>query len=177
MASKNVPLVGLKNLYIGDIASDGGMGTGLTPVSYSVEGTPVLTFEEGEQTDFPIEESDNPYYVIKTPGNKTFTLSIYGINAATMYKHFGGVLTPGATSADPDVWAAPAQFPELEKSIVAEHKQGGYLAIVRAKLNVTAEWKFQKSGLPQLNIEAIILAPTKDGVAPFTLYHGGDYTP
>ncbi len=160
--------IGLKNLYIGDIAADGGMGDSLDPVSYSVEGTPVLNFEEGEKTDFNIEESNDPYFSITNPGNKVLTLSIYGLSPAVLYKYFGGTLTPGATSADPDVWEAPLLFPELEKSIGAEHKQGGHLKIPRAKISALAVWNFQKAALPQIDLTITVLTPTKEGEKPMT---------
>jgi hypothetical protein len=159
--------IGLKNLYIGDIAGDGGLGEDLEAVAYSVIDTPVFNIPEGEKTDFPIEESDTPYYSKTTPGVPVFTLSIYGLSAAVLAKHFGGVAVVGATTADPDTWEAPAQIPTFERSIVAEHSQGGYLWIVRAAITATIDWNFQKNNLPQINLSCTVLEPTKANQAAY----------
>ena len=153
--------IGLKNFYLGAIAGDGGMGTDLEPVSYSVIDTPVFNIPEGEKTDFPIEESDTPYYSKTTPGVPVFNLSIYGLSAAVLAKHFGGTAVVGPTSGDPDTWEAPAQIPTFERSIVAEHSQGGFLSIVRAAITATIDWNFQKNNLPQINLVCTVLTPTK----------------
>lgn len=168
--------IGLKNLYWGDIAGDGGMGTVLEPVSYSVEGTPVLNFEEGDKTDFNIEESNDPFYSITNPGNKVLTLSIYGQSPALMYKYFGGSLVVGSGSGSPDVWSAPLQFPDLEKSVLAEHTQGGYLSIPRAKISALVVWNFQKAALPQIDLTITILTPTKLNEPPMKFTQGA-YVP
>lgn len=168
--------IGLKNLYLGAIALDGGMGTVLEPVSYSVEGTPVLNFEEGEKTDFNIEESNDPYYSITNPGNKVLTLSIYGLSPEVLEKYFGGTVTAGATSADPDIWEAPLLFPDLEMSVLAEHKQGGHLKIPRAKISALVVWNFQKAALPQIDLTITVLTPTKLNEPPMT-FSTGPYIP
>lgn len=159
--------IGLKNLYIGNIAGDGGMGTGLDKIDYAVIDTPLFSIPEGETTDFLIEQSDTPYYSKKTPGVPVFTVSIYGLSAAVLAKHFGGTYTPGATSADPGSWDAPDQILTQEKSIVAEHTQGGYLKIVRGAVSATADWNFQKNNLPRINLSISVLTPTKAGTKPF----------
>jgi hypothetical protein len=85
-------------------------------------------------------------------------------------------LTPGAGSGDPDVWQAPLLFPELEKSILAEHKQGGYLKIPRAKVSALAQWNFQKNALPQLDLTITVLTPEKEN-EPVMTFTQGSYTP
>lgn len=169
--------VGLKALYLSPVGEDGGMGTDFDQLPFNIEGVPVLTTEEGEQTDFPVEESDTPYYSIKNQGNQILTTSVYGINAEMLQKHFGGTYTPGGTSADPDVWEAPAQIPDKEVSVRLVHKNGGYLDIVRAKLSVILQWKFQKAGLPQLDFSFTVLTPTKPNTGPLKFYDDGVYTP
>lgn len=164
--SVNAVAIGLKNMYMGAIASDGGMGTSLELVAYAIEGTPTLNFEEGDKTDFNIEQSNDPYYSITNPGNKVLTLSIYGVSPALMYKYFGGTLVIGATSANPDVWSAPATFPDLEKSIVLTHNQGGHLKIARGKISALVVWNFQKAALPQIDLTITILTPTKTAEPP-----------
>ncbi len=174
--SVNAVAIGLKNLYMGAIAGDGGMSTSLELISNAVAGTPVLQFEEGEKTDFNIEQSNDPFYSITVPGNKVLSLSIYGLTPALMYKYFGGTLTVGGNTATPDVWEAPLLFPDLEKSILAEHMNGGYLKIPRAKVVALAQWNFQKNLLPQLDLTITVLTPEKENEPPMTFTQGA-YTP
>jgi hypothetical protein len=164
--AKEVP-IGLKNFYIGDVAGDGGMGTGLEKVSYAVIDTPVLTIPEGEKADFLIEDSDDPYFSKTTPGVKTLAISFYGLTAASLARWFGGVATIGPASGV-DTWEAPLQIATFEASIVAEHQQGGHLKIPRASISATADWNFQKNNLPQINVVATVLTPTKEGEPPMT---------
>lgn len=174
--SQNAVAIGLKNLYMGAIEADGGMSQSLELISYAVEGTPVLTFEEGEKTDFNIEQSNDPFYSITVPGNKVLTLSIYGQSPALMYKYFGGELTTGATTADPDIWESPLLFPDMERSILAEHMNGGYLQIPRAKVVALVQWNFQKNLLPQIDLNITVLTPEKVDEPPMTFTQGA-YTP
>jgi hypothetical protein len=168
--------IGLKNFYLGEIATDGGMGTSLEAVSYSVIDTPVFNIPEGETVDFLIEESDTPYYSKSTPGVPTFTLSIYGLSAAVLAKHFGGVAVTNPSSAVADTWEAPATIPTFERSIVADHTQGGHLKIVRASITATIDWNFQKNKLPQINLVCRVLTPTKANTAPYS-FSTAAYTP
>lgn len=174
--SQNAVAIGLKNLYLGPIEADGGMSQSLTLLGNAVEGTPVLTFEEGERTDFNIEQSNDPFYSQVTPGNKVFTLSIYDVTPAKMFQFFGGSLVVGAGTGNPDVWEAPALFPDLEQSVLAEHMNGGYLEIPRAKISALAQWNFQKNLLPQLDLNITVLTPTKVDEPPLR-FTQGVYTP
>lgn len=168
--------IGMSKLYMGPIAGDGGMGTGLTLVSYAVIDTPVFTTSEGTKTDFEIEDSDTPYYSKTAPGPTTFAASFYGLSAAVLSQFFGGVAVIGATSADPDTWEAPAQLPTYERSIAVQHTQGGHLEIVRASISATLEWAFQKNNLPRINMVATVLTPTKVNQWPYKFFTE-DYTP
>lgn len=172
----NEVAIGLKSFYMGDVANDGGMGTALDKVSNAVIDTPVLSIPEGERVDFQIEDSDDPYYSKVTPGVKTLSISFFGLSAALLHKFFGGTLTPGATSSDPDVWESPLQILPFEASLIAEHSQGGHLKIVRASISATADWNFQKNNLPQINVVATVLTPTKADTKPM-VFNSGPYTP
>lgn len=164
--------IGLKSFWMGPVANDGDMGTDLDRVDYAVIDTPVFADAEGTQTDFNIEQSDKPYFSNTAPGATTFSLSIYGLSPEVLYKHFGGTLVPGATTADPSVWKAPSSKVTVERSIVAVHQAGGYLSIVRASVAAAFNWNFQKNNLPQINLVCTVLTPTKNGVAPFEFSTG-----
>lgn len=167
--------IGLKKFYMGDVAVDGGMGTGLSLVSNAVIDTPVLNIPEGETTNFEIEDSDDPFYSKTTPGVKTLNISFYVADVNVLEQFFGGVAVVGPASGA-DTWEAPLQIQNFEASIVAEHQQGGHMKIVRALVAATADWNFQKNNLPQINVVATILTPTKTNTAPIS-FSTADYTP
>lgn len=168
---------GLDYIKMGPVAGDGGMGTSLTALGGIVEGTPILEVPEGTTTDFNIEDSDDPYYSVTVPGKKTLKLSVYDIDAYTLQKFWGGTVIPGATQADPPTWNAPASMQQVEQSIEIKHKLGGVIKIVRGKVVVTSQLKWQKNSLGQLDLTITILAPEKAGVASWSFTGGTTDTP
>lgn len=78
---------------MGAIANDGGMGTSLSEIGDTVEGTAQMDTQEATMQDFKIEESDSPVQSIKTEADKiTFSWSTYANNAATLQRMFGGTI-------------------------------------------------------------------------------------
>ncbi|MBO9660273.1 MAG: hypothetical protein J7527_15745 [Chitinophagaceae bacterium] len=168
-------LIGLKALYMGPLANDGGLSTDLDLVSNAVIDTPRFLIAEGTKTDFPIEQSDAPFYSRTTQGETTFTLELYGISPETLARHFGGSVVPGPTSAD-SIYEPPDVTPTLERSVIAEHLDGGYLEIVRLSYSATFDWAFQKNNLPKIIINGTVLQPTKANTKRFR-FHTADYVP
>lgn len=88
-------IFGLSNVNMGDIAGDGGMGTQLVPVGETVSETATMTQEDNTTTEFTIEESDSPVEsIVSEVGAVTFAWSSYKVDSATLYKFFGGTMTP-----------------------------------------------------------------------------------
>lgn len=82
---------GLENVYMGDVAADGGIGTNLTPVGETVSGTMDMTTSEPTITDFNIEESDSPVEsIVSTPGKIELNWSTYDVSGDNLEKFFGG---------------------------------------------------------------------------------------
>jgi hypothetical protein len=82
---------GLASVKIGDIESDGGMGTKLNTIGETVSGTATMTQDDNTVTDFTIEESDSPVESIVTAAGKVaFNWSSYKVDYATLYKLLGG---------------------------------------------------------------------------------------
>ena len=50
--------IGIASIKVGDIASDGGMGTVLAPLGETAEDSCKLTFGDQEETAFYVEEHD-----------------------------------------------------------------------------------------------------------------------
>jgi hypothetical protein len=150
--------IGLTSIKTGAIAGDGGMGTSLSDIGYTVADTAILATEQGTTTDFKIEEQDDPVYsILSEKGRTTLSWSTYDVDAETLVRLFGGTRTAGP----PEKWEAPATTPELEQSIEANMKDGGKIEIVRAKIVSNFQWNLQKTKLAQIDIVATVLTPTK----------------
>lgn len=158
--------LGLVTIEMGDIAGDGSMGTSLTAVGDTVQGTAQLTQEDGTNTDFNIEEEDDPILTLQTvKGKITLAWSCYNVSSDTLVKFFGGTVVVGP----PEKWEAPASIPELEQSIKLTDKRGNIIEIVRAKVNAKFNWSFTKDKLAQIDLTASILTPTAADTPPYTI--------
>lgn len=94
MAKKSI---GLSSIRMGNIASDGGMGSALTQIGATVSDTAALTTAEGTKTDFTIEEADVPYYSIESaPGTKTLAWSTYDVDLDTLARFWGNAVSATA---------------------------------------------------------------------------------
>jgi hypothetical protein len=125
--------LGLVSLEIADIPTDGTMAADIDfeTVGDSVKGTVLMTQEDGTNTDFNIEEQDDPILTIQTQrGKKILNFSCYNVDATTLERFFGGVITPGP----PIVYTAPESDPELEKALKLTGKRGHIFRIPRAKI-------------------------------------------
>jgi len=90
MAKKSI---GLKSIFMGSVAADGGMGTALSDVPATVSDTASITTEEGSKTDFKIEQSDAPFYSIESdPGKQVVAWSFYDVSLDTIARFFGGTV-------------------------------------------------------------------------------------
>lgn len=158
--------IGLSSIKLGTIAGDGGLATSFTEVGYTVADTAILATEEGQTSEFNIEETDEAIYsIVSQKGKTTLSWSCYDVDPDTLIKFFGGTKTAGP----PAVWNAPDSVPEIEVSIQVNMKAGGKVEVVRAKIAAKLNWAFQKSKLAQIDIVATVLTPTKAATAPFRI--------
>jgi hypothetical protein len=157
--------IGLVSLKMGDIAVDGGMGTVLTPFTGTVVDTAVMSEEDGTTNDFPIEESDSPFYSETIPGSQTFVFSVYDTDPASLVRLLGGTATTDLSGRS--VYEAPDTKPSIEQSFELIDKKGNITEIVRGKVIGKYDKKFQKSGLAKVDVTVTILQPTKSGVKPW----------
>jgi len=157
---------GLKAVKMGAVEADGGFSTSLLQVGATVSDSAVFTVEKPADTEFSIEESDEPFLVVSKAGKKTVAFSTYDTDVATCMRLFGGTQT---TDTDGNaIWQAPDSIPALEMSLELEMVKGGLLRITRAKISASIVWNFGKTKLPQIDIEATILIPEKNGEKTFT---------
>lgn len=161
--------IGLVDIKIGAIAGDGGMGTTLVAIGNTVADSPSFTTEDPTKQDFNIEEQDAPVYSITTsPGKKSFAWSCYDVDADTMVDLFGGTKVAAAGGA-PEMWKAPNQLPEIEKSLQLNWKNGGGIDFPRVKITSKVAFSFKKTALSQIDIVADVLQPTKANEPDMTI--------
>lgn len=147
----------MASLKFGEIAADGTMGTTLAEVDDPVRDTAVITMADGNKTPFDQEIADDPYFAIRTPGDKTLNIDFYAKNATQLEKICGGTATAGTPPAG-DSWQ-PGPYESREMSVEVTMKDGSKVQLPRVALNYTFEWKFQRSGLPLIHLTGDILNP------------------
>lgn len=150
--------IGLSSLKIGDVAGDGGMGATLAAVGVTFEGTAVLTQEDGENTEFFSEESDDPIETITKKGAVTLEWAIVDFTPATLASVLGGTVVGTGAAA---VWHAPVDVPSVEKSIELISKKNVKYQIPRAKIVSKLDVNFSKKEIALVRIKATVMQPTK----------------
>lgn len=153
--------IGLKHIKIGDIAGDGGMGTGLTILGVTYQDTAELTQGDPELTEIFSEENDDPEEVIETKASKSVKWSIMNFDPAQMVRVLGGTSLNGS-------WNAPTVMDPIEMSIEILSKNDFKIEIPRAKIVAKLNMQFRKKGVTLIDIEAKILTPTKANTPPIT---------
>ena len=158
---------GLTKVEFGDIAVDGGMGTGtFTEVGQTVKGSFTMTSEEGTTTDFEIEEQDKPIMSIITPGATRITWETYDVGGAKMASLFGGSYDAGTRT-----YSAPEKVVAKEVSLKITSANGLVLNIVRVSLFPTFNMPFTSDALGKISLTAAVLAPEKADEPPYKIVY------
>lgn len=155
---------GLQSLLMGDIAGDGGMGTGLASVGQVLRGTAVLESDDPEISEIFSEQQDDAIESITTPGKRALRFGLINIAPLSLKKVFGGNVTGTGTANE--TWHAPAAQQEVYQSVKATTLNNVIVSIPRAKIIPKFGWNFTRNEVAQIDVEAVILVPTKSGVAP-----------
>lgn len=158
--------IGLKSLKMGDIEEDGGMGTTLAALGQTYENTAVLTQEDGDETDFYVEEVDDPVETISKKGATTLEWAILDMTPDTLKKVLGGDVTGTGEQA---VWSGPTEVPEIEQSLELISKKNIKYEIPRARIKARLDVNFSKQEVGLVRITARVLTPTKTAEAPIKI--------
>lgn len=165
--------IGLKQLRMGPVAGDGGMGTSLTVLQATVVDTATITNEAPTTTDFPIEEQTDPFYTTSVAGKKSFVFSTYDMTPAALVRLMGGTATDASGNAvDPSAavrWNAPQDTPQIEQSFEITTQDNAIIRIPRGKVTVVMNLNFKKSALPQADVTVDILKPEKANLEPLSI--------
>ena len=154
--------IGIASIKVGDIASDGGMGTVLAPLGETAEDSCKLTFGDQEETAFYVEEHDNPIHVEYKQGDVDLTFNIYEYDFDTVVKVFGG-------SVDSNGYKAPVVPVTIEKSLELKPRKGKTFKFPRVSITAKFTSDIGKKNLMAIEVKAKVLSPKKEGEPRFTL--------
>ncbi|MDR1181709.1 MAG: hypothetical protein LBL13_07005 [Bacteroidales bacterium] len=159
MAAVNKVTLGLKKIEIGDIASDGDMGSTLTQMGYTLLDSCSFTSEDATTVEHNVEELDDVFESMSTPGKKTLVFSIADPSLDTLKALLGGTVNTSDGTWEPDNTA-----PTIEKSIRVTPKKGLVFDFPRTRIDAKWNAQFGKNNLAVLEVTATLLIPTKAGV-------------
>ncbi|MDP2234966.1 MAG: hypothetical protein Q8J88_00910 [Bacteroidales bacterium] len=156
---------GLKSLKMGAVAVDGGMGTSLTDLGGTLEGSATLTMEDGEKGEITIEEADLPVHTWNTQGEMKIVFDIFDMSPANIARVFGGTVTgTGAT----ETFNGPVTTPTIEQSLEIITKNNIKWSFPRVKVNAKLNINFTKKDVFKATVTCVVLQPTKAETAPFS---------
>jgi hypothetical protein len=161
----NVYTLGLSKIEMGDVASDGGMGSSLSVIGYTYQGTCTMTSEDAETNDFYAEELDDPVLSISRTGKTTFKFSVMNPDVNILKQFLGGTVSG---SGDAAKWNAPDTMPVIEQSVRITPQQGLIFEIPRLKITAKINGPFSKTEMFLLEISGTVLVPEKTGVPKLT---------
>jgi hypothetical protein len=159
--------IGLVSIKIGDIENDGGMGQTLAALGVTYQDTAELVQDTPEITNIFSEENDDPEEVIESKSPTRVKWSIMNFDPDELAKVLGG--TSGANG-----WEAPVAKDPIEQSIEILTKTDVLIQIPRAKITAKLNMQFRKKGVTLVDIEAVVLVPTKANTPPMII---GTYEP
>lgn len=156
---------GLKSLKMGAIASDGGMGTSLTDLGGTLEGSATLVTEDGETTSINTEESDTPVVQFSTPGETRVVFDVLDMSPENIARILGGTVSG---SGDAAVYNAPTGSVDIEQSLEIVTKNNFKWEFPRVKVTGKLSATLSKKDVYKVTVTCVVLKPNKTGVAPYT---------
>jgi hypothetical protein len=159
--------LGLAKIEIGDIASDGSMGTTLAVWGQTLQGTCNITQDDPETTEFFAEELDDAVVSISKRGKTTITFSIMNPDTSVLQKTLGGTVSGTGDAAK---WNAPTKLPVIEKSLKITPQQGLVWEFPRVKIVAKINGAFSRDNVFAIEVTGTALQPTKSGTSSCTAY-------
>jgi hypothetical protein len=157
---------GVQSIAMGNPASDGGVGTDLTPLG-KTDASATNGFTQDDPTETPYEslENDDPEEVDVVAGPRNLRFTVLDPIPENMKRVLGGTTTGTAPN---QTWNAPLSIPSIEQTVVVVVRKGLSLTIPRGQVSAKINHDFAKNG-GKLAVDIVvrILAPKKEGLAPF----------
>lgn len=149
---------GIDKIELGAIAVDGGMGTTLASLGLTTEDSVSFNFEDPTKTEYPVEETDTPFFTSVKAGKKSVTFTLANPDAAALVKVFGGTTT-GTGAAT--VYKAPLVSPVIEQSLKITAKIGFGFNFPRVLVTAKFTDGLGRNKLLGVTITCDVLQPTK----------------
>jgi hypothetical protein len=157
--------MGLSKIEVGDIAADGDMGTSLSRLGNTLQGTCNITQEDPETNDFFAEEFDDPAVTISRRGKTSLAFSVMNPDLTTLQSCFGGTVTGTGSSAK---WVAPVSLPSIEKSVRVTPQMGLIWEFPRMKITAKINGVFSRENVFVIEVTGTASQPSKTGVGIFS---------
>lgn len=158
--------IGLASISVGDIAGDGGMGTSLSVIGKTAEGSCTIETTDPEVTEIFAEEVDTAIYTSVKAGQTTVTFQLAAPDLEQCAAVFGGTVSGTGTAK---TWEYPDSVTGVEKSVKIVPKEGIVFSIPRAKLIPKFTGQFGRADTLKIEITANVLQPKKANTKPMKL--------
>lgn len=154
--------VGCKDIQMGDIAADGGIGATLTSVGKVYKESASIVDEDGNVTKHFAEGSRYPFLVIYDAAGTIVKFVLTDISPAVLSQFLGGTV---ATTT----WKSPVSSFSTEKSIKIKTNFNLDISIARAFIHAKLTWNLTTKEIAKIEITAEVLEPTKANEAPMAI--------
>lgn len=165
--------IGISKIELGDLVT-GGVATTFATLGYTEEGTAQLSWDDPTETEFNVEEIDDPIYISTKEGKKKLTFKVANPDEDTLVKVFGGTKTG---TGDAAVFKFPDTSVELEQSVKITPKKGMGLILTRCKITAKLSSAMGRAALMGVEVSASVMKPEKAGEATISTFRVAAVTP
>jgi hypothetical protein len=153
--------LGLAEIQVGTIDSDGGEATSYSKIGKTYEKTCKLTQEKAEATEHYEEGRSAPEVRIKKKKVPVLTFSIMDPDTTFLKAYMGGTTTG---TGDDMEWGWGDESDNIEASIRAVPEMGLVYTIPRADIEAIINAEMSSQGINLVDFTVTPLKPTKTGV-------------
>lgn len=158
--------IGLAKIEMGAKGTNDAMGTSLSVIGETADGSCVIETADPEKFQIKVEESDNPIYVNTTQGETTITFQLAAPDLGQCAAVFGGTVSGTAPT---ETWSYPSSYISIEKSVKITPKVGLIFAIPRAQIDAKFTGGFGRADSLKIEVTVTVLQPSDDAVPPMKI--------
>jgi len=153
--------IGMASIVMGDLAADGGLSTGMTPLGRTYRETASITQADNSVQDFLVEEQDDPIESIVTAkGSTTIVWDVVDFDPEEMKRVWGGEVVD-------DTWHEPEELPVVEQSVKLTPKIGRPFTYPRCSISAVLVYNATRTDIARIRVTARKLKPEKEGLPAF----------
>lgn len=152
---------GIDKIEIAEVGTENWRVLGYTSID-----TASINEEDGNTTDFNVEELDTPLFSRFTPGKTNISFQVADPSLATFVEVFGGTIDGVGTAA---TWSAPAAYVQKEFRVRVTPKIGYVMLFNRMLFKPLKTFPLGKNQLTTITVNADMLQPTDGVTAAFVI--------